>query len=142
MTHPIRQGDVLLWPIKKMPQSVAPVAPEQGRVILARGEATGHHHSFAFSDRVALFREDGSGGGMFLAISGDAPAALEHQEHAVFWRQDGSRFGTVTEAERAELSQALASGTARQTGEPIPPGLYEVTIQREYSPEAIRRVVD
>jgi hypothetical protein len=77
----IRQGDVLLVPIKVLPKSVVPMDAESGRVILARGEATGHHHSFAMSERVALFREDGSGGGLFLSVTG-APAALEHQEHS------------------------------------------------------------
>ena len=106
--HPIRQGDVLLVPVKSLPKSLRPVEAEAGRVILARGEATGHHHSFALSERVALFREDGSGGGLFLSVSGEA-AMLTHQEH-----------------------DALA----------IPPGKYEIRGQREYSPEAIRRVAD
>ncbi len=78
----IRQGDVLLWPVASVPPSLASVPPEAGRRVVARGEATGHHHSFALSERVAMFREDGSGGGLFLLVSGDAPAALEHQEHA------------------------------------------------------------
>ena len=76
----IRQGDVLLVPVPKMPAKVIAVNGENGRFVLAHGEATGHHHSFAMCDRVALFREDGSGGGLFLSVSG-APAALEHQEH-------------------------------------------------------------
>lgn len=75
-----RQGDVLLIPVASIPAS-APVKAEANRLILARGEATGHHHSFTLADTVALFREDGSGGGLFLSVTGDAPAALEHQEH-------------------------------------------------------------
>ena len=82
MTNAIfRQGDVMIVPVAAIPARKLPVAPENGRLVLAHGEATGHHHSFAFSDRVALFREDGAGGGLFLAVSGDA-AALEHQEHS------------------------------------------------------------
>ncbi len=108
MTNLIRQGDVLVRRIKALPKNIKPAAPENGRLVLAHGEATGHHHSFALSDRVALFREDGSGGGLFLSITG-APAALEHQEHT-----------------------ALV----------LAPGNYEVVRQREYSPEAIRRVED
>lgn len=79
--HIIRQGDVLLLPIAAAPKNLLPVAPEAERIVLAHGEVTGHHHSFALSERVALFREDGSGGGLFLTVAG-APAALEHQEHA------------------------------------------------------------
>ena len=109
--HPmtiIRQGDVLVKRIKAMPKNLKPAAAEGGRLVLAHGEATGHHHSFALSDRVALFREDGSGGGLFLSIT-DAPAPLEHQEHT-----------------------ALV----------LDPGDYQVVRQREYSPDAIRRVED
>lgn len=76
-----RQGDVLLRRVEKI-ASAARVQPESGREVLAHGEVTGHHHSFAISDRVALFREDGSGGGLFLSVTGDAPAKLEHQEHS------------------------------------------------------------
>ena len=87
MQDMIRQGDVLVRPIAgrtAVPVGAAPVAPERGRVVLARGEATGHHHSFARSNRVALFRDDGggSGGRLLLEVTGDAPAMLEHQEHA------------------------------------------------------------
>lgn len=74
MPHIIRQGDVLLLPVAKAPAKRVPVEAENGRVVLAHGEATGHHHSFALSDRVALFREDGSGGGLFLSVSGAALA--------------------------------------------------------------------
>lgn len=80
MTKMIRQGDVLVRRINALPKNIKPAAAEGGRFVLAHGEATGHHHSFALSDRVALFREDGSGGGLFLSITG-APAPLEHQEH-------------------------------------------------------------
>lgn len=104
----IRQGDVLVKRIKALPKNLKPAEPENGRFVLAHGEATGHHHSFAISDRVAMFREDGSGGGLFLTVTG-APVALEHQEHT-----------------------ALS----------VEPGHYEVVRQREYHPEAIRRVED
>lgn len=108
MTNIIRQGDVLVRRIGSLPKNIKPAEAENGRLVLAHGEATGHHHSFAMSGRVALFREDGSGGGLFLSITGTA-AALEHQEHT-----------------------ALV----------LEPGNYEVRRQREYSPEAIRRVED
>lgn len=104
----IRQGDVLVRRIKRLPKNLKPAEAENGRYVLAHGEATGHHHSFALSDRVALFREDGSGSGLYLSITGE-PAALEHQEHT-----------------------ALV----------LEPGHYEVRRQREYSPEAVRRVAD
>lgn len=76
-----RHGDVLVERVPSVPVNVKPIPAENGRSVLAHGEVTGHHHSFAMGERVALFREDGSGGGMFLAVTGAAPAALEHQEH-------------------------------------------------------------
>jgi hypothetical protein len=78
----VRQGDVLVLPITALPPKTLPVQPENGRLVLAHGEATGHHHSFAFSERVALFREDGGGGGLFGSVTGHAAEPLEHQEHA------------------------------------------------------------
>ena len=76
----IRQGDVLIWPVKAIPATVKPVEPEHGRLILARGEATGHHHSFAHNRGATFFREDDTGGGAFLSVS--VPVPLEHQEHS------------------------------------------------------------
>lgn len=102
-----RQGDIMLVPVAKIP-TTGLAAPENGRLVLAHGEVTGHHHSFGIAANIALFREDGSGGGLFLGVT-DAPAPLEHQEH-----------------------HTIA----------VPPGNYEVRRQREYSPEAIRRVED
>ena len=80
--HPVRQGDVLLIPVASMPAGLKPVAPVNGRVILAFGEATGHHHSLAAS-AAALFRPDDmpSGIGGWLEV-GSAGAVLEHQEHS------------------------------------------------------------
>lgn len=101
-----RQGDVLIMETPEEPAG-APVAPVNGRAVLAYGEVTGHHHSIAANGgRALLYR---MGDDMLLSISGGAPVSLTHQEHS-----------TVD----------------------IPAGNYRVTIQREYSPEAIRRVAD
>lgn len=95
-----RQGDVLLVPVKKA--KGVPIQAQEGRLVLARGEATGHHHSIALSDRVAMFREDGSGGGLFLAVTG-APVALEHQEHGAIALPPG--------AYRVSIQRVYQSGT-------------------------------
>jgi len=81
ISNQARQGDVLLMRVSDV--AGRRVEPEAGREVLAHGEATGHHHSFAMSDRIARFRDDGgAGGGLFLTVGGNAPAALEHQEHS------------------------------------------------------------
>ncbi len=74
-----RQGDVLCVRIAKRPAKLEPIAPSERGVVLAEGEATGHAHRIK-SERAALFR-DPKLMAMFLHVSGDAPVALEHDEH-------------------------------------------------------------
>ena len=99
----IRQGDVLLRKITKLPEGMKPSQPIDGRLILAYGETTGHHHSVTAN--VATLFEDGNK--MVLAVR--EPTILDHQEHA-----------------QVEIM----------------PGIYWVVRQREYTPQAIRRVLD
>jgi hypothetical protein len=103
-----RQGDVfIIRRDEDLPKGLKEVPRDKGRVVLAYGEVTGHAH--AIEDRnVKLFR-DPKLAEMFMMVTGDAPAALEHEEHS-----------------RIDL----------------PPGNYQIIIQREYSPEAIRNVAD
>jgi len=79
MKRMYRQGDVLIVEASQIPVKVEPVVEENGRVVLAHGEATGHHHSYGCNVNVKLFREDGGGSGLYMQAT--APAALEHQEH-------------------------------------------------------------
>lgn len=74
-----RQGDVLIIPVARLPKDLKPVKREGGRVILAHGEATGHAHAIK-DNRAALFR-DPKLAAIFMHVSGDAPVALEHDEH-------------------------------------------------------------
>lgn len=99
----VRQGDVLIERIPGKAKGDS-VRPERGRLILARGEVTGHHHSIPASAGSLMLDE---GGVMYLTI--DQLTAVEHQEHAPI-----------------ELK----------------PGVYRVTRQREYTPQAIRTVSD
>lgn len=77
----IRQGDVMLVPIAKLPKNAVAMDPDdRGRVVLAEGEVTGHAHALPFGGAV-MFREDGSGSGArYLSVS--APTALSHEEHS------------------------------------------------------------
>lgn len=85
-----RQGDILLVPCAEIPASACEDAPENGRVVLARGEQTGHAHTMA-ADRVRYFRDDGSGGGGgFIRVAGPGPAELTHEEHAPLTIPPGS----------------------------------------------------
>ncbi len=102
-----RQGDVLIERISSLPAVTTKLAREHGRVVLAHGEVTGHHHSLCEPD-VDLHTSPEAAGVTFLEVR-EAMAALTHQEHA-----------------KIELPQ----------------GIYRVTRQREYSPQAIRNVQD
>lgn len=74
-----RQGDVLIIPVAAMPTGLAKIKRENGRVVLAHGEVTGHAHAIA-DKRAALFR-DPKLAAIFMHVTGDEPVALEHEEH-------------------------------------------------------------
>ncbi len=70
-----QQGDVLLRKVDAIPEGAKPVVREGGRLILARGEATGHHHAIASKD-ASLFELDG-----VLYLDVRDPVVIEHEEH-------------------------------------------------------------
>lgn len=88
----LRQGDVALWTVEAPPRKRSRVQASGDRIIAARGEATGHNHSFAPAD-VELYEAepgvpfrvempDGSlADALFVKVLQDA--SLEHQEHNV-----------------------------------------------------------
>ncbi|GAC1365526.1 MAG: hypothetical protein NVSMB32_09130 [Actinomycetota bacterium] len=75
---PIRQGDVLLVPVDEIPSATKPVARVGGRVILAEGEVTGHHHAISDAD-VALVLGEMERRWLEVGTEG---ATLVHEEHA------------------------------------------------------------
>ena len=86
-TH-YRQGDVLIERIPSLPANAKKMARENGRVILAHGEVTGHAH--AITDKHAdLYSAVDSGDVTFLEIT-EAVAALEHDEHATITLEPGT----------------------------------------------------
>jgi hypothetical protein len=100
-----RQGDVLIFEAT-IPTKTAAVARDQGRIILAYGEVTGHAH--AILDREVELLSVADQVDRWLRVGGEG-ATIMHEEHG-----------------------AIA----------LPPGDFRVRIQREYSPEEIRRVAD
>lgn len=109
----VRQGDVFLHKIKTRERQGAPIT-DQGRVILAYGEVTGHAHEVVAESDVATTSE--------------LPAAQ------LFEEPDGRRFLFI---ERGCTLVHQEHGAIA-----LEPGCYEVTRQREYSPEEIRQVAD
>jgi hypothetical protein len=78
-----RQGDVLLLPVEELPEGLNSVMnPEDGRLILARGEKTDHHHSLAAKDARGWFSTDRNSQTTSWIEVITEPAALVHQEHS------------------------------------------------------------
>lgn len=75
-----RQGDVLIIPLDVIPEQerLEPVGRDEGRLVLAHGEMTGHAHIIE-TEGAALFR-DPIRMAVFLIVTGD-PVMLEHDEH-------------------------------------------------------------
>jgi hypothetical protein len=79
-----RQGDVLIEQIAELPKGLTRQKPAGSRIILAHGEATGHHHSVGI-DAADWWKN--AGGEQFLSVKG--PALVEHQEHAAIELEPG-----------------------------------------------------
>lgn len=73
-----RQGDVFVTRITKLPANLKPKARENGDIVLAHGEVTGHHHGIT-DDHVQGWVDDA--GVTYLDVK-EAMAALHHQEHS------------------------------------------------------------
>jgi hypothetical protein len=86
---------------------------KRANATVAYGEVTGHSHQLAVEDRQAAEVLE-IGDGLFVHVS---QAGLRIEGGATFVHEE---HGPIT----------------------LPPGNYEVVIQREYSPEGIRSVLD
>ena len=73
-----RQGDLLLVEIDRPSRTGKPINPQDGRVILARGELSGHAHAIQNGDGHAKFFE-GAGDRRYLLLT--EIGRLEHEEH-------------------------------------------------------------
>lgn len=80
-----RQGDISIESIEAMPEQGEQIKATSGRIILAYGEATGHHHSICADDVETALAD---GGAMFLKLCRDS--VLAHQEHAPISLQAGN----------------------------------------------------
>jgi hypothetical protein len=108
------QGDLLIRRIEALPANAKPATPENGQYIVAHSE-TGHHHVIADRSNVVLYTTD---------------------DPMVSYLQ------VVEAADAAEtLLEHLRSFDTHETIA-IPPGVFELRRQREYTPEGWRRVED
>lgn len=102
---PIRQGDILLVPVDKIPQGAKREPLSKEGIVVAEGEATGHHHRIKRTtvsrrkDRSPEVRAFTKGKTRYIHVPAGVKAELSHEEH-----------------------ETLA----------IPPGDHKVVTQREY----------
>ena len=116
----IRQGDVILVPVKSLPKNLSAVPLHGGRIVLAFGEVTGHAHAIADH-----------------GISEEAAAEVAEAAiaRARLWRaEDGSRY--------LEVREPVSLVHEEHTAHTVPPGIYELPVQMEYNAATMRRVAD
>ena len=70
-----QQGDVLIE-TAEIPKSAKKVQPKNGKLILAEGEATGHTHAIANTEKAELFEQDGR---LWLGVK--KSVEVKHEEH-------------------------------------------------------------
>lgn len=105
MTGLLRQGDILLIPVDEVPKGLTEVPRENGKIVLAEGEATGHLHMIEAPEATFLASDLAEIEGRFLAV--EAEVALTHPEHDAVTIEPGTyevrRQRSYTEAGGIEL---------------------------------------
>ena len=82
-----RQGDVLLTRIQRVPKHGTAVPRDQGRIILAYGEVTGHAHELRSTTAVLETVDLSEGPVTYLTLDEIAP--LVHEEHGTILVERG-----------------------------------------------------
>lgn len=111
-----RQGDVLIERAAAIPKS-AKKQKRARKVILAHGEATGHHHALETADPADWWKEGE------IATTNEKPGVLAGEVFVAV-----PNGGVVTHDEHYKND--------------LPPDNYRVIRKREYHPSAIRNVAD
>jgi len=126
-TLQIRQGDVFLQPVDRLPEGAVEVPAERGRIVLAHGEVTGHAHAIAdhTEQRAAPIGE---------TAAAEIVEALIARCKAKLYEHNGDRYLVVQEP--------VSLTHEEHTAHTIPPGVYEIPLQMEYDAALMRRVAD
>jgi len=133
-----RHGDVFLQSAT-IPENVKPVKG----LTLAWGEATGHHHSLEPIKLTKKYMANVKEGPSLVQryVTGKELLELQKVDY-----QGGRKAPVLMETEDGRMFFRCFNTTVLTHQEHsaivLPAGDYERIIQREYSPEAIKRVVD
>jgi hypothetical protein len=146
-----RQGDVYLWPLPskyKLDRSDEIAVRDDGRIVVAAGEATGHHHSIlAHMFDPLRFRHDAAGAAAEAAFEPRAKQGV-----ARLYRDDQLVSALVRDGILTTAS--LCAGFLEVSGAPVVlehqehdfirlrPGLYYAGRQQEFNAGEMRRVQD
>lgn len=115
----IRQGDVALLMVAALPKGCVEVPNDNGRIVLAYGEVTGHAHAIA--DHRPQLR---------AAEIAEAVIA-----RAKLWQApSGERF--------LEVKEQVTLRHEEHEPHILPAGVYHLPVQMEYEPAELRRVAD
>jgi len=118
----IRQGDVQLQQVAKLPKGCTEVAQDGKRIVLAHGEVTGHAH--AIYDHLDQ-------------------RADELTENVIARAQAKARLLISPTGERyLDVREAVTLRHEEHAAHVIAPGIYHLPRQMEYTPAALLRVAD
>lgn len=117
----IRQGDVLLVKTDSIPADCVEIEPEGGRLILMRGEVTGHAHAIAdWADAERL---------------ADGAIGLAQRRARLLRAPNGTRY--------LEVFKPVSLTHEEHTLQEILPGIYKMPVQVEYTTEhRVQQVAD
>lgn len=121
-----RQGDVLVIEVDKIPSDAKKITNNDGKVTLAFGEVTGHHHSFEIANN-------------------QRPNVIGYSTTRKAQRTNVREIATPTRGELAsyiEVTEESRLTHQEHTAHVIPPGTYKVIRQVEYTPQGLRNVMD
>lgn len=138
---PLRQGDILFKPVEELPDGLIDVPRQNGRVVVAEGEHTGHCHAIDAPGVTFKAADLADVQGRFLKVE------AEMAEQVDAWRCKNHKGEIVwvpayVEVKRVEAADLDVIGREQVVGVPIThdehlpfvitPGNYEVRRQREY----------
>lgn len=124
----IRQGDVLLVKIDKLPAGAKPMEPENGRrFVLAHGEVTGHTHAI-YEYEEAISAAD---------LAEDAINKAKKVRYAQMYEANGEWYLVVADGKSVQMKHE------EHTAATIPAGVYFCPVQvQANSQNMIRKVAD
>lgn len=127
----LRQGDVQLQPVAALPTGCTEIPADGKRIVLAYGEVTGHAHAIYDHLKAPAQAEERPG------------AADEITDAAIARAQSKARLWKAPSGERfLEVKETVTLRHEEHTAHTLPPGIYKLPTQVEYTPAELVRVQD